>query len=316
VRLAVDLPPPGSLAFDVAGVGLNTTDLLACVDRFPEPDSKLPLRRLERRPGGQTATALVACARLGWKARYIGRFGDDENGVLGRASLEREGVDTSAAVTVPQTPNALSIILVDASAATRTVMWTRAPGLKMQPNDVPESAVRTARVLLVDCHETAAVTHAARCARAAGIPTVIDVEHVRPGIEDLLEAIDIVIAAKVFPAALTGEPTLGRAVRAIHERFRPALVCVTLGEEGSLAYAAGREIRTPAFRVPVADTTGAGDVFRGGFIAGWLAAGRNGQLADILRYANAVAALACRRVGARDGIPTGGEVEALLSDQP
>lgn len=308
----MELPPPGAFGFDAAAFGLNTVDLLVEVERYPQPDSKQKARRLERRPGGQAATAMVACARLGWKARYLGRFGDDELGVFGRKSLEADGVDVSACQVAHNTPNAVSVILVDVETRTRTIMWTRHPGLKMLAADVPEDAAASARVLMVDCHETEAAARAAACARAAGSRTVIDVERVRPGIEALLSQIDVIIAAEAFPGELTGEASLGRGLRALAQAYRAALVCVTLGERGSLALCGGQEIHTPGFKVPVVDTTGAGDVFRGGFIAGWLAGGSSAQLEDVLAYANAVAALKCRALGARDGIPRREEVEAFL----
>ena len=75
----------------------------------------------------------------------------------------------------------------------------------------------------------------------------------------------------------------------------------------------GTEIHTSGFQVPVVDTTGAGDVFRGGFIAGWLAAGARTQAEDILTYANAVAAMKCRALGARTAIPRRAEVESFLA---
>ena len=177
---------------------------------------------------------------------------------------------------------------------------------------MPAAAVRSGRVLLVDCHETAAATEAARQAQAAAIPTIIDVERVRPGIEELLSRIDIVITAERFPEALTGIGDLGRALSEIRHTCGSAVVCTTLGEDGSLALVEGGEVRTPGFRVPVVDTTGAGDVFRGGFIAGWLRGGTRADIEDVLRYANAAAALKCRALGARAAIPSADEVEALL----
>ena len=57
--------------FDVVGFGLNTIDLIAVVGRYPVPDSKQPLTDFVERPGGQAATAMTACARLGWRARYV-----------------------------------------------------------------------------------------------------------------------------------------------------------------------------------------------------------------------------------------------------
>jgi sugar/nucleoside kinase (ribokinase family) len=87
---------------------------------------------------------------------------------------------------------------------------------------------------------------------------------------------------------------------------------VTLGAEGSLALMDGKEIRSPAIRVDAIDTTGAGDAFRGGFVSSWLAAGADAEVSVLLEYANVVAGLNCRALGARGGIPTKLEVDNKL----
>ena len=311
VRLPLRIPPPGSRPFDVAGLGLNSIDLVAVVAEYPESNSKQRLQRFARLPGGQIATALTSCARLGWKARYIGSFGDDPFGQISRDSLTSEGVDLSGSRTVHGATNQFAIVLVDARSGARTVLWDRHPLLTMDPADVPHTAVTSGRLLIVDCHETAAATEAARLARQAGVPTVVDVERVRPGISELLQQIDAIIAAESFPREFTGYEETGRALEALAREFNAPLVCVTLGAEGSLARCLGREWRTPAFQVDCVDTTGAGDAFRGGFVAGCLRA-PDGEVEDVLRYANAVAALNCRALGARGGLPTPDEVEQLL----
>jgi sulfofructose kinase len=297
----------------VAGFGLNSIDLITEVDDYPRRNSKQRVRRFARLPGGQAATAMVACARLGWRARYIGSFGDDENGTAGRASLEAEGVDVSAARTVAGVANQFAVIIVDGRTGDRTIMWDRPAPLTFLPDEVPLHAIASARVLLVDCHDTPAATRAAQHARAVDVRTVIDVEYVRPGIAELLRNIDVIIAAQDFPGALTGRAELGASLAAMAREYGAAVVCATLGVDGSLALVGGREIRSPAFKVEVVDTTGAGDVFRAGFIAGWLESGAEGQAADVLAYANAVAALKCRALGAREGIPRRHEVHALLA---
>ena len=311
MELPIRLGPIVPGGFDVVGFGLNTIDLIAVVGKYPEPDSKQELTELLERPGGQAATALTACARLGWSARYVGRFGDDARGRLARTCLAEEGVDLSACEDV-SAPQPVSVVLVD-DEERRTVLWSRAPPVDMDASDVDPEVVSSGRVLLVDCHQTAAATRAAVCARRSGVPTMIDVEHVRPGIGELLVQIDLIITDRTFPEAFTGVSGVGAALAALARRFHPALVCATLGQEGSLALVGGTEIRTPAFRVPIVDTTGAGDAFRGGFIAGWLAGGDRTRVEDVLRYANAVAALNCRGLGARTAIPNQAEVEHLLA---
>ena len=315
MRIPFEVPAARSRAFDVVTLGLNSLDLVTVVAEFPVSNTKQRLQRFARLPGGQMATAAAVCARLGWQARYVGSFGDDDFGRLGRESLTGEGVDISAARTVPGATNQFAVILVDARTGERTVLWDRHPDLDMSAADVPQAAVESGRMLIVDCYETAAATQAARYARRAGITTIVDVERVRPGIADLLAEIDAVIAAQDFPGELTGYDSPGRALEAIAREFASPLVCMTLGEEGSLARCGGREIRTRGFAVDCLDSTGAGDAFRAGFAAGCLLA-PDGDVEDALTYANAVAALNCRGLGARGAMPTRTEVSDLLMARP
>lgn len=315
MRLPLSIPSTDeSRPFDVVTLGLNSIDLVARVRDYPARNSKQRLEQFSQLPGGQMATAAAVCARLGWRARYIGAFGDDAFARDGRASLLAEGVDVGASWDQHGATSQFAIVIVDGSGD-RTVLWNRHPLLAMDPTRVPQAAVTSGRVLIVDCHETAAATQAARYARAAGIPTVVDVERERPGIAALLQQIDAILAAEDFPSAHTGYPEPGRAVAALAKQYGAPIVAVTLGEEGSLTWCGGQEFRTPGFRVDVVDSTGAGDAFRGGFAAGCLRMPA-GHVEEVLAYANAVAALNCRGLGARGGMPTAGEVEALLMARP
>jgi sulfofructose kinase len=315
VRIPFSIPPIGSRRFDIVGFGLNSVDLIAVVAEYPVSNSKQRLQRFARLAGGPIATAMAACVRLGLRASYIGNFADDDMGAFSRASLEAAGVDIGASWTVKGAINQFSLILVDARSGERTVMWDRHPALTIDPDDVPVSAVAAGRMLLADCQETAASARAARLAHDAGIPTVVDVEKVRPGIADLLQHIDVIIAAEEFPTALTGHEGLGHALQTIGRDFNAPLVAVTLGLQGSLAWCNGREIRTPGFSVDCVDSTGAGDVFRGGFVSACLRH-PDGDLEDALAFANAAAALNCRALGARGALPSVEQVDALLLARP
>lgn len=298
-------------SFDVVGLGQNSVDQLAVVAEFPKSNTKHRIDQFAHLPGGQVASAMVCCARLGWRARYVGRFGDDELGRMGLASLSDEGVDISAAQTVAARTR-FAIVLVDGRTGDRTVLWDRDPALALRPGDVADDVWQSARVLHVDCEDIAAATAAAKAARAAGALTVIDVEAVLPGVPALLRHIDVIIASEGFPEKLTGHKDTGSALAAMAREYGPAVACVTLGAAGSLAMCQGREIRTPAYDVPVVDSTGAGDAFRGGFISGYLAAGPEADVADVLTFATAVAALKCRSLGARHGLPRPSDVEQFL----
>jgi sulfofructose kinase len=305
------IPPARTRAYDVVGLGLNSIDLVTVLDEYPVRDTKQRLKRFAKLPGGQIATALSVCARLGWTTRYLGSFGDDDLGRLSRESLIAEGVEVSGARVISGATNQFAVVLVDARSGARTVLWDRHPDLRIDPRTVSQEIVASGRLLIVDCEETAAATQAARYARDAGMITIIDVERMRPGIDGLLQQIDAIIASETFPTEFTGYAEQGRAIEAIAREFNAPLVCVTLGPDGSLAWCAGREFRTPGFEVECVDSTGAGDAFRGGFAAGCLRMSE-GDIEDVLTYATAVAAHTGRALGARGGIPTAGEVEQLL----
>ena len=311
MRLPFSIPPVETADFDIVGLGQNSVDLLAVVDGYPASNGKHRLRGFSQLPGGQIATAVAVCRRLGWRARYIGSFGDDPMGRMSRESLVGEGVDLGGSRIVEGATNQFAIIIVDACSGARTILWNRHPALAMEASLVPKAAVTAGRLLLVDGDDTEASAEAVRAARAAGVPTLVDVERVGPGIHELLTAIDAIIAAQSFPEELTGCAQPGRALEAMAREFDAPLVCVTLGEGGSLARCGGRDLFTPAFKVDCVDSTGAGDAFHGGFAAGCLRRS-GGDLEDVLMYASAVAALNCRALGARASMPTADEVEQLL----
>lgn len=309
------VPSAGAKAFDVVGVGESSVDLVAVVDRYPPANSKQPIASLSTFIGGQIATAMVACARLGWRARYAGCLGDDLEAAAVIDALTRAGVDLRIVRRAGHRSRS-AIVIVDRQTGGRTVLEHRDPAVAFGPADVAGETVTDARILLVDATDPDASRAAAALARAASIPVVLDVERVADDVAEttaLLRSVNVVIAGEAFPTAYTGTRTLGEALRQIEEQSGAALVVATLGAEGSLARCHGTEIRTPGFRVEAVDTTGAGDAFRGGFIAGWLLYGGTADIDTLLEYANAVAALNCRSVGAQVGLPTRADVDAFVT---
>jgi sugar/nucleoside kinase (ribokinase family) len=311
VKLPLSLTP-AVRSLDVVTMGENSVDLVAELDRYPAPDSKHQLRRFTQIPGGEAASAAVGLARLGNRVAYVGRFGDDGFGDTGRERLADEGVDTSHVVVVNGCASRIAVILVERKTAQRTVLWQRDPRLSLEPADVPDGVLRQTRVLLVGSDDVPAMTDAAIRARAAGVRTVGDLERIHDGTRDLLKALDIIVMASSFPKALTGHTSLAKALNEIADFSRAAMVCVTLAEEGCLAVVADAEIHVPAFTIDAIDTTGAGDLFRAGLIARWLIEPGTPEVRDLLRYANAVAALNCRGVGAWTAAPRRSDVESLL----
>jgi sulfofructose kinase len=311
MKLPLSLPPREAKLFDAVGFGENSLDLVGVVSVHPEPDTKQQLTSFHELPGGQAAVAMVACARLGWRTRYVGSFGTDARGSTVEGALAREGVEV-VALRRAGARSRVAIVLVDSSGH-RTVLESRDPALAWRASEVDPGVAASGRLLLVDGRDIEASIVAARAAQAAGVPTLVDVEEVGPGVDALLGAINLLVVAEAFPSAYTGVASVGDALRRLATKFRPALAVVTLGAEGSLALCGGVEIHTPAFPVTVVDATGAGDAFRGGLMAAWLRFGSDGPVETLLEYANAVAALNCLGLGALGGLPTRPAVDALVT---
>jgi len=293
---------------DIVGVGLNATDTLIPVSRYPVSGSKVEIRSASILPGGQVASAMVACQRWGLRARYVGKLGDDAAADLHRAEFTKAGVEAKI-ITARDCASHQSFILVEDSGE-RTVLWKRDERLTLRPEELRREWVTDARALHVDGRDTAAAITAASWAKEAGIPIVADLDELYPGVEELLENIDYLIVSRDFPCKLTGEVDLEKALRRMQRRYKCLLTAATLGPDGVLAWDGKQFHHTPAFCVAVVDTTGAGDIFHAGFIYGLL---QDWPLDRQLDFACAAAALNCMATGARGGIQTVEEIENLMA---
>ena len=310
--LTLPLPAPRETArFDVVALGESSLDVVAELAGGAPTTSKQTLSSLTLRVGGQMATAAVGVARLGQRACYVGVLGDDGWGERVRAELAHEGV-TVETTTRAGRPSRAAVILVEPDGD-RRVLEYRHPDMELQPDEVPE-ACTAGRLLLVDATNGAAAVEAARRARARGIPTVVDADRVSPDTDALFEFIDVIVVPEPFIIEWAGVYDLAHGLQQMATRFASAVAVVaTRGPAGAMALAGGQLIDVPGFAVDVADTTGAGDAFRAGLCAGWLRGDVQAELVQVLRFANATAALNCRAVGAQAGLPREAEVLALLN---
>lgn len=294
--------------WDVVGIGANSVDFVHLLPGYPQPFGSFAKMKIDRQEilcGGQTATAMCACAKLGLRARYAGVTGTDENGRRVRNELGRRGIDLTDVI-IRDAQNQFAVILVDQTNGDRIVLWDRDERLMMRERDIPVEAIAAARVLHVDDVDQAAAIRAAEVARDANVPTTSDIDRITERTQELIDAVTIPIFAEHVPMRVSGVNDREGALRALH-RPHHHMLCVTLGENGAMALDGDGIHYAPAFQVEAVDTTGAGDVFRAGFIYAML---RRWPTDEILRFANAAAAVSCTRLGALGGIPSLEEVEA------
>jgi sulfofructose kinase len=301
--------PLAARPFDVIGFGVNALDLVAIIDGYPLPDTKAQFQTFEVQGGGVTATAMAAAARLGLKTRYVGKVGGDFWSRASMRTLTKEGVEVRQVIRDKQSPGHVSIVLADRATGQRTLFFRRPPAYAIAPEELTREALTAGRVLHVDGIDAAAALRAVTWAREAGMRITMDGERVVPGIEAVWPRVDLLVCNPRFLAAMTGAQTPKDGLPALAARG-PARVAVTLAEEGVLGYSAGQFVRVPGFPIQAVDTNGAGDVFHGactvGEVRGW-------SLEWTLTFANAVAAMKCRFLGGRRGIPRMPEVAEFLA---
>jgi len=262
-------------------------------------------------PGGQVATAMTGVARLGLRAGYLGVVGDDDAGRRVLAPLEEAGVDLSQVKRVAGAATQLAMILIDGNSGERTLVWYRDPKLRLEPGEVDPAWVASARALHLDTGHPEAAIAAARAAGEAGLPVVLDADAAQPSLEPLWPLVDFPIVSQSFAEGSSGDVSVSAALDAL-VRGGARMAVVTLGEEGAVARVGDRLIRSPGFEVAARDTTGAGDAFRAGFLAGLLE-GRDAE--GVLACAHGVAALNCTGLGAQGGLPDRASLEAFLAER-
>ena len=303
---------PKAKEFDAVGFGLNAVDHLVVVPEYPAFDTKIRFTEHRRCAGGQTATAMVALQRLGLKTAYAGRFGSDDEGQFGLASLNEEGVDLESAEVIEGARNQIAFILIDARNGERTIIWDRDQRLAYKVGEAPMRIATRGRVLHLDAHDPYACIPIAKAAREAGIIVSSDIDNAYNGLLELLPLIDILITSRELPHRVTGIADERASLVEMKARFGCSIVGMTMGKRGALLYSEGQFLESPAYQVPggCRDTTGAGDAFHGGFLYGLLS---GEEIETSLKLANATAALKCRKLGARTALPNASELNDLLS---
>jgi len=298
--------------FDAVGIGRCTADHVGVVSHYPAEDEKLKIVEFAQQGGGLTATAIVALSRLGVSSTFMARLGEDSISRFIMDTFHAEGVDTSLVSINPDLNGPFAFVMVNQQTGHRTISYTWEETRRLSADDLPRKVISSAKLLLVDDYEGPAAIEASRIARHSHIPSVLDADGVYDDLPLLIGEVDYPVLNAPLAMDVTGTKSPAEAARKLYQDSLPRSAVVTAGTEGAFAFGPEGEEHQPAFQVEVKDTTGAGDVFHAGFgyglLKGW------GQ-AMTLRFAAAVAAMKCTRVGGRAGIPTLDEVQTFLIQQ-
>ena len=293
-------------------VGHAALDRIYRIEAFPPEPTKVRALEHVEAGGGMAANAAVAVARLGGKAELWSRTGDDGAGSAIRAGLRAEGVDVRYPQAFEGARSSTSAIIVDGKGE-RLIVGQRDAGMPSGTSWLPLERVKEADVVLGDLRWLEGLRAVFSRARKERVPTVLDGDlGAREALRGILKLTDYAIfSAQALREFATGGSDAERLAHVAS--LGPKHAGVTLGHDGYLWREGDNEEHVPAFSLSATDTTGAGDAFHGAF-ALMVAEGR--PAAECARFAAAVAALKCMRLGSRAGLPTRAELAAFLLSNP
>ncbi len=294
-------------------IGSLNTDLLVRVEALPGPGETVTGGLFEMAGGGKGANQAVAAARAGASVAMVGAVGADEFGARLLDELAGEGVTVAGVTRLPDVATGMAAIVVDEAGENQIAVASGANHV-LGAGDVARafgeldlSQARCA-LLSLEVDDEALVEGAARAA-AAGMVLVVNPAPARPLPPELVARRPIVTPNAGEAAALTGRDDPADAAVALVESGAAAAL-VTAGADGAFVSNGTRAEHFPAPTVAVLDTTGAGDTFSGVLAAGLA---RGWELDRAARWATAAAALSVTKPGARGGMPTASEIEAVAA---
>ncbi len=290
--------------------GIAVIDFVMSMDEMPRLAEKYRARDAAVVGGGCAANAAVGIARLGGHALLAAQLGDDPIGGMILADLEHDGVDCSLVRLLAGRRSSFSSIFIDAKGE-RQIVNFRDEAMESGASWLEGKGVPPFDAALADTRWPEGAHAVMQLARERGKPAVMDVEAPSRIAQEALSSATHLAFSEQGLRDYSGTADLEAGLRRASGETG-AFVCVTRGEAG-VVWVEDGEIRSmPGFKVPVADTLGAGDIWHGAFA---LALGEGRGEANAMRFANAVAAIKCTRFGGRSGAPNRTEVEAFMRER-
>ncbi len=315
--------------FDIVALG----ELL--IDFTSWGRSENGMRLFEQNPGGAPANLLCAASNLGLRTALVGKVGRDMHGDYLRRVLEEKGVDTAGLISAEDVFTTLAFVELSETGE-RTFSFARKPGADtcLTTGEVKRELLEGCRVFhfgslsLTDEPARTATIQAVQTAKQAGAVISYDPNYRAPlwksegeaagRMQSVLPLADIVKISGEEAELVTGERTPRAAAKVLLQKGAACAV-VTLGPDGAYAATANAAVLVPAPDVAVADTTGAGDAFWGGFLYKLTKAGlrpgelNEAQLGEFTEFANAVASLCVQKRGGIPAMPTLGQVRDFMN---
>ena len=306
--------------FDAISVEDLIMDFAVQINKLPETDGGASIRDYCWQSGGNASSAIVAMSRLGSKCGVIGVTGTDPFGVFCKQDMIRHGVDDSH-IKVEEGTTTLCICLAEEETQGRSILGKGGTVQRTNPEDIDPEYICQARAIHTGMPFSPAARKAAEIARANGVLVSLDAGSYHGNAMDYIPQIDILIMSEMYYRKMFQDNEYEKNCQSLLA-YGPRVVIVTLGKKGCAGADADGTFMIPSFSDcghEIVDTTGAGDVYHGGFLYAYLnryhQAPWNYELEDCARFASVVSYINCMTLGGRTGIPTLEMVDTFLKDR-
>ena len=289
---------------------------------------------LEANPGGAPCNVLACLSKMGHKAAFIGKVGKDGFGEQLTKGLVETGISTEGLMYDESVHTTLAVVHTYADGD-RDFSFYRNPGADMmlQAQEVKDEIIENSRIFhfgslsMTDEPCRSAHLHALEVAEKAGVlrsydpnlrpPLWPNLDVAKENILALMGHCDILKISDNEIQWLSGKEDYDEGIAWLRERYDIPLIFLTLGKDGSRAYCGNVRTEQAGFKLNTIETTGAGDTFFGSVLhhileKGWRAYTKE-ELDEMLRFANAAAALVTTRRGALRVMPSKDEIAEVLA---
>lgn len=293
--------------FDVVGFGALNVDTLLKVDKIASAEEESFIYDYMEACGGSAANTMVGLARLGQSVGFVGKIADDHEGQLQIDCFQKEGVNTDGIIHSPKGKSGVCLGFVDKKGA-RALYINSGVNDQIEFREIQASYITDTQFLHLSSF-VGEKSFRAQKKLMSFLPDSVKVSF-DPGslyAQKGLSAIEPIIQNSfvMMPNALeleliTGEREIPKGAQMLID-MGVEIVAVKMGDKGCYISNGEEKMTLQPYKVPVVDTTGAGDAFDAGFLYGLV---HNRTLEDCGRLGNFVASRSVMKMGARDGLPT------------